>query len=250
MTAIVGLGRASGGSSTSHALAGVTLALLLNCIFPTQALAQVGGSIGLDSDYRLRGASLTGGDPAVTGQLTYDDPSGIYLNLAAVARFGAGNAQFMGVIGNVGYARRLNNHVTLDGGVIRSQIRSVDALERPYHYTEFYAGASIGRVVGRVYYSPDYRRHGVSTIYGELETGFEPGRDWRVSGHVGVMTYLDPPPYQASGTKRPDWRVSVSKQFGRLEAHAALSGGGPGKSYYDFQRYNKPVVTAGASISF
>lgn len=206
--------------------------------------------MSVESDYRLRGYSLTHGDPAVTGQLTYDHPSGLYLNLAGVTRLRSGGPQFMGVIGNVGYARRLNAHVTLDAGVLRSQIRATSYYARPYHYTEFYAGAAVGPVVGRVYYSPDYRRPGVSTLYGELETGFEPAPNWRVSGHVGLLAYLDDQPYRQSGAGDPDWRIRVSRQFGRFEIHSALSGGGPGEQYYAHRVHAKPALTAGASVSF
>ena len=250
MTAIADLRRAVWRSGTSRAVGGATLALALNSVFPTQAVAQVGGSLGVESDYRLRGVSLTDGDPAATAQLTYDHSSGMYLNLVGVVRFGSHNPQFMGVIGNVGYARQLNARVTLDGGVIRSQIRAATDYSRPYHYTEFYAGASVGRVTGRVYYSPDYRNHGVSTVYGELEAGFEPVRDWRVNAHLGVKAYLDATSYETKGSKRPDWRVGISKRFGRVEGHAALSGGGPGKTYYGYYLRHNPAITAGASISF
>ena len=250
MTAIADLRRAVGRGATSRAFGGATLALALNGIIPSQALAQVGGSLAVESDYLLRGSSLTDGDPAAIAQLTYDHSSGMYLNFAGVVRFGPHDPRFMGVIGNVGYARQLNASLTLDAGVIRSQIRSANDYGRPYHYTEFYGGASIGRVTGRVYYSPDYRSHGVSTLYGELEAGFEPVRDWRVNAHIGVKAYLDAASYETKGSKRPDWRVGISKRFGRVEAHAALSGGGPGKTYYGYYLRHNPAITGGASISF
>jgi uncharacterized protein (TIGR02001 family) len=219
-------------------------------LFPSPALAQLGGSLGVETDYRLRGYSLTGGDPAATAQLTYDHSSGLYFNLAGVTRLGSGSPQFMGVIGNIGYARRLNAHVTLDAGVLRSQIRASGRYARPYHYTEIYAGASVGRVVGRVYYSPDYLVPGRSTIYGELEAGFEPARNWSVSGHVGMLAYLDDRPYGAAGSHR-DWRISVTRQIGRFEVHTAVSGGGPDNRYYNYGDGNHDaVVTAGASVSF
>lgn len=210
----------------------------------------MGGSVSIESDYRLRGYSLTNGDPAATAQLTYDHASGIYLNLAAVARFGGHDPQFLGVIGNAGYARRLSSQVTLDAGIIRSQIRAAQPYARPYHYTEFYAGAAVGPVIGRVYYSPDYRSRGISTLYGELEAGFEPAPEWRVSGHVGLLTYLDDRPYEPAGTTHRDWRISVSRQISRVEIHAALSGGGPDELYYGYGEHEKPVVTVGASVSF
>jgi uncharacterized protein (TIGR02001 family) len=253
VTAIAGLPRSGGGRGASRALGravgSASLALAISCIFPAPAAAQWGGSFSLESDYRLRGYSLTSGDPAATAQLTYDHPSGVYLNLAGVARFGGHDPQLMGLIGNIGYARRLNARVTLDGGVIRSQIRAAGRYQRAYRYTEYYAGASVGRVVGRLYYSPDYRGDGASTLYGELESGFEPAPEWRVSGHAGLLTYLETTPYTSSAAHF-DWRIGVSRQLGRIELHGAVSDGGPGTHYYSYREHPRPVVTAGASVSF
>jgi uncharacterized protein (TIGR02001 family) len=250
VTATAAWPRTTGRRTASRAIARAALAFAASCISPSAAHAQWGGSFGLETDYRLRGHSLTDDDPAATGQLTYDHPSGFYLNLAGVARFGAHDPHFMGVIANAGSARRVSGMITLDAGLIRSQIRGTGRYEAPYRYTEAYVGAAVGPVVGRVYYSPDYRHHGVSTVYGEIEAGFEPARDWRVSGHVGLMSYLDDRRYQPAGTTRPDWRIGVSRQFGRIEIHGAVSGGGERYVYYRYRESSHPVATAGASVSF
>ena len=68
--------RRSGLSQEVLVHACVAVALLLAA---DPAAAQVAASIGLDSDYRLRGYSLTNDHPAVTAQISYDDPSGFYL---------------------------------------------------------------------------------------------------------------------------------------------------------------------------
>jgi uncharacterized protein (TIGR02001 family) len=250
VTATLVLRRTIGRRGTSRAFGGASLALALSCIFPSPARAQWGGTLSLESDYRLRGYSLTDGDPAGIGQLTYDDPSGMYVNLAGVARLRGENPQFMGVIGNIGYARRLSSVVTLDAGVLRSQLRASHDFVRPYRYTEFYAGASVGPVVGRVYYSPDYRGGTGSTVYGELETGFEPAPEWTISAHVGLLAHLDATSYQGTKSAHEDWRISVSKRFGRLEIHSILSGGGPGEQYLGYRKSHKAALTAGASVSF
>jgi uncharacterized protein (TIGR02001 family) len=153
-------------------LAPLAPALLL--LVPAPAAAQLAGSVGLDSDYRLRGYSLTGNDPALSAQISYDESSGLYFSLSALTELGHGT-RFLGVIGNAGYAKRLSEHVTVDGGVIRSQIRSASQYNAGYKYTEVYAGAFVGPISGRIYYSPDYRNGDQSTLYGELESEFEAG---------------------------------------------------------------------------
>jgi hypothetical protein len=231
VTATAALPRSATGRAASRWIGGAFLILFANCLLAGRADAQWGGTLSLESDYRLRGYSLTDGNPAASAQVTYDHGSGFYLNLAGLAQIAGDDPRFMGVVGNVGY-------------------RASERYGRPYRYTEIYAGAAVGRVLGRVYYSPDYRGDGVQTLYGELEAGFEPAREWRVSGHVGVLTYLTAARYWPAGSTHQDWRLSVSRQLGRFEVHTALSGGGPGERYYGYQRREKPMLAAGASVSF
>jgi uncharacterized protein (TIGR02001 family) len=224
------------------------LAVVLAFLLAEPAAAQLAASVSIDSDYRLRGYSLSDDHPVASAQATYDDRSGLYFSLSALNELGHGS-RFLGVIGNAGYARRLNEHVTIDAGVLRTQIRSGLRYAPGYKYTEVYAGAYVGPFVGRVYYSPDYRTAGRSTLYGELEAGFEPAPKWRLSAHVGILTYLNSKGFYQSGDTHRDWRIGLSRQFGRLEIHSALSGGKP-YEYFGFQVHKKVAATAGASFSF
>ena len=218
-------------------------------LFADPAAAQLGGSIAVDSDYRLRGYSLTDDHPAVSAQLTYDHPSGFYIDLSALAELSRGDARFLGVIANAGYAKRLSPHLTIDAGVLRSQIRSAGRYSPPYEYTELYAGAFAGPVTARIYYSPDYRYYRQSTLYGELEAGFEPISAWRVSGHLGMLVYLNSASIYDAGTAHKDWRISIMRQFGNFEIHTALSGGGP-THYEGLWVHKRTALTGGASVSF
>ena len=213
-----------------------------------RASAQVAGSVGFDSDYRLRGYSLTNGHPALSAQISYDDPSGFYLSASGLGDLGD-EGRFLGVIADAGYAKRIGHHATLDAGVLRSQIRSAYPNGLGYKYTELYIGAYAGPIAGRLYYSPDYRTSGQSTLYGELEAGFEPARKWRLSGHVGLLTYLNSTRYWDAGERHYDWRISLARQFGRFEVHSALSGGGR-RTYYGGRRHDKAALTIGGSASF
>ena len=221
---------------------------LILALVPAQAPAQVAASIGLDSDYRLRGYSLTNDHPALTAQISYDDPSGFYLSASGLGDLGD-DGKFLGVIADAGYAKRVGHHITVDGGVLRSQIGSAYAGGLGYRYTEVYLGAYAGPIAGRLYYSPDYRTSGQSTLYGELEAGFRPAKNWRLSGHVGLLTYLNSTRFWDSGETHRDWRVSLARQFGRFEVHSALSGGGR-RTYYGGRLHKKAAVTIGGSASF
>ena len=227
---------------------GAIVALLLAFVGATPALAQVAGSVGLDSDYRLRGYSLTDDHPAASAQVSYDDPSGVYFSVLGLAELGR-DTRFLGVVGNAGYAKRLNSHVTIDAGVLRSQIRAAPGQSLGFDYTEAYAGASAGPLTGRIFYSPDYRTGSQSTLYGELEAGFAPLPDWRLAGHVGLLTYLNSPTFYRAGDTHKDWWVSLVRQLGKLEVHAAVSAGVP-YAYSAYRVHKKVAFTVGSSFSF
>lgn len=240
--------RAQGAASARRTQLHLLVCLLSGLIASRPAEAQVAGSIGIDSDYRFRGDSLTNGRPALSGEMTYDDPSGVYFSLSALSELSR-NKRFLGVIGNVGYAERLSEHATLDFGLLRSQIRASGPETTGFNYTEVYVGAYVGPVSGRVYYSPDYETGSGSTIYGELEAGFEPVPDWRLSGHIGLLKYLTTSDFHIAGGMDGDWRMSIARQVGRLEIHAALSGGGS-NNYYGYEAHKKAAFTIGSSIDF
>ncbi|HEX7850221.1 MAG TPA: TorF family putative porin [Sphingomonas sp.] len=227
------------------------LAALFTFFVAAPAVAQVSGSVDIESDYRLRGYSLSAGRPVATAQIGYDDDSGVYFNLSATGEIGRDDPPFLGVQGNIGYARRLNQKLSIDGGIVRSQYRSPDRDSRSHEYTEVYLGIASDPFSARLYYSPDYDRPYVSTLYGEVEATFRPAKNWRLNGHLGSLVYLaTPAPYLPGRAARYDWRLGLSRELGPFDLHAALSGGGPGKEYYSGELHSTVALTAGASWSF
>lgn len=213
------------------------------------AHAQLAASIGVESDYRFRGISLTDRRPAATVQIAYDDPSGIYANVSGIGALGRDGPRFVGVLGNVGYARRIGPKLYVDGGIVRSEYEAPYRRRRSRHYTEAYVGLGYDRFIARLSYSPDYFHPDAETLYGEVEAAIQPAPEWRLNAHVGTLVYLRSP-YYLRHTTYYDWRVGASRQLGNVEVHAALSGGGPGKDYYGGYPRSRTALTAGASWSF
>jgi uncharacterized protein (TIGR02001 family) len=215
------------------------------------ARAQVAGSVDIESDYRLRGYSLSAGQPTATARVSYDDNSGFYLNALAVGEWAHDQPRLLGVQGNVGYAKRLTQSLTVDTGILYADYRPRYLGGRGRGYAEAYAGLSLKVISARVYVSPDYFDTGAATVYGEVQGTIEPIRNWRLGAHVGSLTYLSAPvpyPYKATHT---DWRLSVARQFRSIDLHAAVSGGGPGREFYSGRDWNRGAsVTAGISWSF
>jgi uncharacterized protein (TIGR02001 family) len=169
-----------------------------------------------------------------------------------VAATAAITGEYPGVLnvqGNIGFARRVSRTLTLDIGVLRSQYT---ARERTVaaHYSEFYAGASAHGFSARVYYSPDYLSSGVNTLYGEVDFAAEPIRNWQVSAHAGTQLFVANRPAPVPHNQYYDWRVGVSRRFGRFTAQAALSSGGPGQEYYAGGLHDRTALVGGIRFAF
>lgn len=187
------------------------------------ASAQIAVEAAIQSDYRLRGYSLSDEKPVASVSLAYDDPSGFYLGGTASGTIRGGDPEPFALQGNIGYAGRVAPGVSIDGGVSRSQYYSGYGTSRNYHYTELYLGLATPIVTTRVRFSPDYFRADTPTIYVEAEGGIEPAKDWFLSAHAGALSYLEKPPFYLA-RRRYDWRLGVSRLFGPWGVHADLSG--------------------------
>jgi len=185
-------------------------------------MAQVAVEVGLQSDYRYRGISLTDNYPVATVAVNYDDPSGFYLGGNLVGTFDDGEPELVAVQGTAGYAARLSSDLSIDGGVSRTEYGSY-ALGNGVGYTELYLGLASSNVTARVRYSPDYYRSDWETLYVELDGGLEVAPDWFVSAHAGQLTYLGHiSPYLARHSY--DWRLGGSRKLGKYGVHVELSG--------------------------
>lgn len=213
------------------------------------ACAQVSASIGLESDYRFRGRTLSDSHPVATADIGYDDRSGVYLGGAVTAVVTGSDIGILNVQGNIGFAKRLSSSLTLDVGVARSQYTS-RLRSRAVHYTEFYAGLSRHGFSTRLYYSPDYLTPGVGTLYGELDYAMSPADKWQLSAHAGKLVFVANRPAFAPRLGSYDWRVGVSRQLGRFSANGALVGGGPGQEYYGGELHKRVALVAGVRFAF
>ena len=208
------------------------------------------GSVSVNSDYRFRGYSLSYGKPVASAELSYDDRSGLYVNGAVTGVARSRSVDLFEYQANLGFARRIGSSVSVDAGVTHSFYRySLYDINRSASYDEAYLGLNAHNVSARLSYSPHYFRPEVTTLYGEVEAGFQPAAKWRLSGHVGALKYLTTP-YDFDDRTRLDWRVSASREIGRLEVHSALSGGSPRNCYRCDIGQTGVALTVGASLNF
>jgi uncharacterized protein (TIGR02001 family) len=168
----------------------------------------------VQSDYRLRGFTLTDRRPAASVNLAYDDPSGAYAGgtLVGAATRDQG-VQFLGHIEYAGYAHRLGGGRSLDVGVQHTNLASyAPGRESPVHYTELYAGISDQVFSLRLHYAPNYIRPHVEVLYLDANAVFRPLDRWRVFGHLGVSQTVSALPPGVS-SRRHDLRLGLAREI-------------------------------------
>lgn len=215
---------------------------LIAAISAVPSSAQLAITVGAESELRYRSRSISDGNPVANATLVYDDTSGLYAAGSAIADFDP-EPGLLAVRGNAGYARRIGRGYSVDVGVMHTRYSDRYSGGSKTGLTEFYAGLSKGRFVGRAYYSPDYLGPGGSTLYGEIEATADLGDDFRLNGHVGMLRYLDT--YALNDPTQLDWAIAAAKQFGTSEVHVVLSGGDARADYYDYYDYGYSYPRAG-----
>jgi uncharacterized protein (TIGR02001 family) len=236
-------------STLSVAFAGFALASA------APAAAQIGASGSVWSQERLRGYSLSSAHPVARLDLSYDDPSGFYAAVSgSLVYSNEYHLKPLGVQENIGYARKLGSGPTIDVGIHNSNYSKYSKYAQSVGYTEAYAGL-IGKVLsGRVYISPNYFHANTWRLYGEVEAGVRPMRNLLVSAHAGMLVPLHGDYSSANGAVNGrteyDWRLGAARELGPMTLHLDVSGGGPGKDWYDGRYHSRTALVAGAAFLF
>ncbi len=231
----------------SLSLIGLTVGLLC----PSPAIAQFAASASVSSDDRFRGRSLSDGQPVATTNISYDWSSGFYagVSVTGVATRHSG-ARFLGSQQFVGYARRIGSGYSLDFGLTNSTYSHYFSGGYNADYTELYAGLISTHISAHIHYSPNYFSHSVSAVYADLDGVIEPVATVRLNAHVGLLDQTSGPLSLPGDRTHFDWRLGISKEFGRLDLHAAWTGGSPRQDYYSGRLHGRTALTAGATFSF
>jgi uncharacterized protein (TIGR02001 family) len=236
--------------ASSHHVIGLAAAFWL--AFANAALAQVGLSASLASDYRLRGYSLTHSRPALSVNLAYESRIGVYAGgSAVVADTARSGAEALGYLAYAGYAVRTGRGTSWDVGVSRTRLDNYYFGNKiPIHYTEVYAGVTAHNVSLHVQYSPDYIQPRVESLYLDLSAVGRPAPGWRVSGHVGVLTLVSGPIRPERGRTRYDLQLGVAREFERCDVSLAWTLRGPDEAEPGGARPKRSALVAGLSYFF
>ena len=211
------------------------------------AAAAVGASVSVSNDERLRGHSISGRKPFASLDLTYDDASGIYIGTSASSLFSSSSAIVpLSGTADIGFARPIGASVTIDVGALDA-IYSHYASNGHQQYAEFYSGIITKFFSTHFYYSPNYLRAGIATVYGEVDAATRLASDWRVNAHVGVLAEVSSP---AKRETRYDWRVGLTRQFNRFELQLSQTGGGPDRDFFSRGLHDRSATVVGVTIVF
>jgi uncharacterized protein (TIGR02001 family) len=173
-------------------------ALAACCAWPVHA--QVSGSLGVVSDYRYRGYSLSAGDPAVQASVAYDRATGAYAGVFASSTDSAGDTGVQ-LIPYAGYARRDAQGRSWDIGLRYAYFTA----DTQADYAEAHVGVALRHAAFRVHYAPDYFGQ-VSNWYVEADGSVAIGERLRWLWHAGYARSgaateraYAPAPYPAYG---------------------------------------------------
>ena len=182
------------------------LALAAGLAAASASMAQVSGSVAVVSDDRVRGVSLSDGRPAAQLDVAYDHSSGLYAGgFASSVQFYRHSPHGLELTGYTGYAQRLRNGWSLDGGAAYTSFSGGEG----YNYAELHAGVTASAVTARVFFSPNYFGQSIHTVYAELNGSYGLSDHFRLIGHAGLL--------QAYG--------GVTTQNGGSHPHADFLGG-------------------------
>lgn len=194
---------------------------------------------------------MSGGRAVATFNLSYDDPSGIYLGVSAsgVATKHAG-IQLLVAQGSIGYARRLEAGPIVDLGLTRASYTEYYSGGSRASYSEAYVGLIGDHFAAHLHYSPHYFGRDASALYGDVDATVRPATTWRLNAHLGLLVPSGGAYPMRSEDVQYDWRVAATTQLRSLELQLALIGGGPQPRYYGGVHHSSKALVVSATYIF
>ena len=182
---------------------------VLTLLFAPAAVAQLGASVTMVSDYRFRGASLSRGRPVPQLTLDYNGRDGGYAGLFASQVAFPGDGEGTQLTAYTGYARRWQPGLSWECGIAGSRFRHTAG----YDYAEGFIGVSSSRLSARLYYAPSYFGELKHTLYAELNGAYPLAEHLHLTAHAGHLHALTGLATTAPSS-RNDLRIGLSLDSG------------------------------------
>lgn len=225
------------------------------------AQAQWSGRVGIDSDFRFRGVSLSRGHPSPRAGIAFDFSNGTYLG-ASVAQVepDAGQREAQATLYG-GFAQRFSDRRwAWETGLAATQVGGDDGQS----YFDAFAGLIAESWTVRYHETPKDLVSGLHTRYIELNGGRAMSDEWRLSWHAGALyTVSDLVEPNTSRRWRIDARFGVAFHFNNIELQLAWVGAqrdataagnalpyGPRYAPYSAPAARRSTLVLGASFVF
>ena len=217
--------------AVSLAAAGLSLAT------PATAQSEEGSgfttsaNVALTTDYRFRGVSLSGGDPAIQGGFDVEHDSGFYVGTWASSIKGGPSYGDLEFDIYAGWSGSLSDAVSVDVGVLY-YIYPTEDLGLDTDYIEPYASisANLGpaeATLGVAYAPEQDSLGGDDNLYIYTDVGFGiADSPFSVTGHLGYTDGALAPPLLAGAADDTglDWSLGVAVSQGAFEVGVAYIG--------------------------
>ncbi|MDY0748781.1 TorF family putative porin [Paucibacter sp. R3-3] len=230
--------------SPNRAATTASLAWLLASITPP-ALAELGGTVSIQSDARDRGLSYSDDKPAAQLTLAYDGNGGWYGGGTAMrAKFSEHSSNVISAYG--GRVVNLAPGLDAEAGLQFNHYASITR----YDFGELYAGLLGERWSARLHYANDYYGTGQHSVYGELNFNWPLRKTLMASAHLGALNGSRGDYGITHGDTRFDSRLGLAWQVQSVELQlswVAVSRGGP---YTWMTERRRNALVLGLSTSF
>ena len=191
----------------------------------------VSANVALTTDYRFRGVSLSGGDPAIQGGVDVAHESGFYVGTWASSIDGGDTYGEMEFDIYGGWSGDVAEGVALDVGILY-YLYPTEELGLDTDYWEPYAsvGFNLGgaeATVGAAYAFEQDSLGGDDNLYIYTDLGYSlPSTPISLSAHLGYTDGVLAPPFLAGDTDETglDWSIGASVSQGILEVGVAYVG--------------------------
>ena len=191
----------------------------------------VSANVALTTDYRFRGVSLSGGDPALQGGFDVAHDSGFYIGTWASSIKGGPAYGDLEVDLYGGYSAQLSDAVSFDVGILYYLYPTED-LGLDTDYWEPYAsvGFNLGpaeTTVGVAYAWKQDSLGGEDNLYLYGDVGFGiPNTPITLTGHLGYTDGVLAPPLLAGDLDDTglDWSLGATASAGMFEVGVAYVG--------------------------
>ena len=225
---------------------GGRLAAAIVATFIAQAAhAQLSTTIGVDSDYRYRGVSLSNSNPSPRLTLNFDGAERWYVGASATRAALTAQETYAQLTAYAGWLAATIDGASVELGAVGSHF----AGSAGYDFVEGYVGLLARDWSARLYLSPDYYGRNVATASVELNVHVPLDDRARVFAHVGALVPLRSAPGDA-GKARGDVSIGAGVVLGGWDLHVAsvaATRGGPYPAVYNGRH---ATVVVGVALSF